>query len=132
MYYALAHLLAVEKTDLARTILSRSLLARVRTRAVRRGVWFRVLSRTERACVDLAVRVVEKVKSCLLHRVLSVILGKLAEALESPVRRAVRVVGVEQALRLSWIARRWGNRLAAGWACDERFIFFLAVTSLDD
>ena len=41
-----------------RVPLMRADIVRVKTRAVRRGVWFRALTRAERACVDLAVMVV--------------------------------------------------------------------------
>lgn len=110
---------------------TRARLKWLKVRAVRRGVWFRVLSRAERAYVDLTVLVVGKVRSRVLHRVLCSLLVKLSGALESPVERAMRGVGVEQALRLSEVARRWGNVLAAFWAKDAGFIRFLAVSSLN-
>lgn len=111
--------------------LSRRWLVSVRTKALRYGVWYSVLSRGERGCLDLAIRVVERVHSRLLRSVLSAVVGKLAEALESPVRHLMRNVGPGLALRLSRIAAGWGNRQAALWTGDIGFVRYLAVMHLN-
>ena len=114
-----------------RGLFTRSEIVRVRAKAVRNGVWFRVLTRTERACMDLAVMVVERVRSCVLRKVLLSVLGKLEAALETPVQRLEREVGVGLALKLSLIAEKWGHRSASGWVKDARFTRFLAVSHLN-
>ncbi len=111
--------------------LSRRWLVSIRTRALRNGVWYSVLSRSERGFVGLAIRVVERVHSRLLGRVLSTIVAKLVEALESPFRRLTREVGPGLALRLSRVAVRWGNSRAAGWIDDAGFVRYLAVMHLN-
>ena len=111
--------------------LARSVIVRVRAKAVRRGLWFRVLTRTDRACVDLAVVVVDRVRSSLLRKVLSSVLEKLEAALESPVQRLMRKVGVGLALRLSQFAVKWGHRSAVCWVTDAGFVRFLAVSHLN-
>lgn len=100
--------------------LTREFLVRVRTRALRRRVWFRVLSRMERGLVDLTIRWVDKVKSGKLARVLVRILVKLVQALES---RMVRVLetGRTMALRMSELAVSWGNQLAWDWRSKVGF-----------
>ncbi len=60
-----------------RVPLSRNEIIKVKTKALRRGVWYRVLTRVERACIDLVIKVVERVRSRLLTRVLSSILKKV-------------------------------------------------------
>jgi hypothetical protein len=110
---------------------SRSLLVRMRTLALRRGLWFRVLTGTERACVDLTIRVVDEVRSGMLMNALLSVLRKLDEVVESRVVRSMRDVGVEAARRLSSVAVRWGNSSAASWAWDPRFVRFLAVLHLN-
>jgi hypothetical protein len=52
-------------------------LVRVKQVALRRRVWFRVLSRVERGVLDLTVRYVNDVKSALLAKVLTAMLEKL-------------------------------------------------------
>lgn len=124
----------MKKIDFAGSVgfpLSRRWLVSVRARALRCGVWYSVLSRGERGCVDLAIRVVERVSSRLLRRVLSAVVEKLAEALESPVQRLMRDVGSSLALRLSRIAENWGNRRAVCWARDAGFVRYLAVMHLN-
>jgi hypothetical protein len=110
-----------------RVSLCRADLIRARTRAVRRGVWFKVLSRVERAEVDLSIRLVGRVRSFLLARVLDSILGKLFEAMESRVSRLKRAVGLPLARKLSTIAQSWGCKSADGWTRDSGFIQFLTV-----
>jgi len=100
---------------------------RLKARALRRGVWYRVLSRVERACVDLVIRVVERVRSRLLWRVLASVLGKLVEALESRVWRLVREIGGRLASRVSQIALGWGHGSAGEWASDAGFVRYLTV-----
>lgn len=117
----------IDSAEFAGVPLSRRWLVSVRSRALRCGVWYSVLSRGERGCVDLAIRVVERVSSRLLRRVLSAVVEKLAEALESPVQRLMRSVGSSRALRLSRIAEGWGNKQASSWARDAGFVRYLAV-----
>jgi len=110
-----------------RVSLCRADLIKARTRAVRCGVWFRALSRVERAEVDLRIRVVGKVRSFLLARVLDSILRKLFEAMEGRVSRLMRDVGLLLARKLSVIVRSWGCKSADGWTRDSGFIQFLTV-----
>ncbi len=121
----------IDFAEFAGVPLSRRWLVSVRARALRCGVWYSVLSKGERGCVDLAIRVVERVSSSLLRRVLSAVVEKLAEALESPVRRLIRNVGSSRALRLSRIAVGWGNRQAASWAWDAGFVRYLVVMHMN-
>jgi len=81
--------------------------------------------------MDLVIRVVERIRSRLLRRVLSAVVAKLAEALESPVRRLMRDVGSGLALRLSRIAASWGNRQAVTWTQNVGFVRYLAVMHLN-
>ena len=92
----------------------------LRTRALRRGVWYRVLSRIERGLVDLTIRWADRVRSGRLARVLVEILEKLVRALES---RMVRAMGSGRmlALRLSEMAVAWGSMSAYQWRFDEGF-----------
>ena len=109
-----------ESTPVNGEALSRQVLVALRTRALRRGVWFRVLSRIERGLVDLTIRWVDRVRSGRLARVLVEILEKLVRALES---RMVRAMGSGRmlALRLSEMAVAWGSMSAYQWRFDEGF-----------
>ncbi len=104
--------------------LTRDIIAGLKTRALRRRVWFRALDRIERGLVDVTIRWVDKVRSRLMARVLLRILVKLARAMESSMARALgrgRIV----AARLSGLAVGWGNLDAYSWKFEEAFQRFL-------
>jgi len=108
--------------------ITRDDLARLRSKALRRGLWFRALNRDERMLMNLVIRVVDRVRSLLLAKLLFSAVKKLLEAMESEVARMMRTVGRQLAKNLSRIAQAWGNKAAAQWTEDLGFIQYLAVT----
>jgi hypothetical protein len=114
-----------------RALLTRGEIVRIKAKAVRGGVWFRALTRAERACVDLAIMVVERVRSRLLGEVLFSVFKKLEETMESQVRRLMREVGDNLAKKMSRIAQAWGNESAVDWAEDSGFIRYLTITYMN-
>jgi hypothetical protein len=118
-------------TGQARIPLTRGKMAKIRTKAIRRGVWFKVLSGAERAYMGLAIRVVERVRSLLLAKVLTSILKKLLSAMESRVALMMREVGRPLAQKLSRIAQKWGNKPAVQWTDDHGFIQYLAANYMN-
>ncbi len=111
--------------------LRRDFLNKIKMKAVRRGVWFKALSRVERVILDLTIKVVDKVRSRTLTRILSGVLKKLLSSLESRVSRLIREIGLPLAHKLSNIAESWGNRNAKLWMYDLQFAVFLAVKYLN-
>ena len=107
--------------------LGKSELVRIRARAMRRGVWFRVLTRAERAQIELTMRVVKRIRSFFLARVVTFIVEKLLDAMESKVTRLMREVGPALARKVSRTAQEWGNKLAHQWAEDPGFVQYLTV-----
>jgi len=110
--------------------LTRESLVKLRLKAVRRGVWFRDLKQGERKLLDLTIRVVQRVRSFILAKLVSRIVGKLCEALESRVFRLMKTKGRSLAERISKIAEVWGNRAAKFWANDRGFIQYLTINNL--
>jgi len=110
--------------------LTREALARLRLKALRRGVWFRNLKQSERKLLSLTIRVVERVRSFMLARLVSRIVSKLCEAMESRIFHLMRTKGRSLAERISKIAEAWGNRAAKFWANDRGFIQYLTVSNL--
>jgi len=108
-------------------ILRRANLLRLKSRALRCGVWFRVLSRIDRVLVDLTVNVVDGVHGFKLAKALWSVMKKLEDAFESRILHMTRTVGSPRARGLSLLAQKWGNRLAGKWVLDESFARFLAV-----
>jgi hypothetical protein len=104
-------------------------LAEAKKFALRRGVWFRALTRVERGVLDLTVKYVESIKSSKLATLVTAIIDKLQIAMENIVDRMVRVVGRPLAQKISQLAASWGNRCASKWADDLEFARYLAVNS---
>jgi hypothetical protein len=105
-------------------------LIRLKRKALRRGVWYKVLSRIERSLVDLAIRVVAKVRSVTLARSLAFVVKKLVDIFETGVQRQIQTIGLPLARRLSRIAQNWGNASAFHWASDLGFARFLAICAV--
>ncbi len=104
---------------------------KVKSRAVRNGIWFKVLSRAERAIVDLTMRCVEKVRSPILAKAITKILTKILKTLGKTFLDKAKEIGRDLAQSLSKVAERWGNREAPNWKNDKEFIRFLGVTALN-
>jgi len=92
----------------------------LKTRAIRKRVWFNVLDRVERGLLDLTMRWVDKVRSGRMTETVLRILLKLVQAMEHGTGR-VLVVGRELALRVSVLAVGWGNGEAYAWRLDKTF-----------
>ena len=110
--------------------LTREALIKLKLKAVRRGMWFRGLKHSERKLLDLTIRVVERVRSFLLAKIVSRLVSKLCEAMESRIFRLMRTEGRSLAEHVSKIGEAWGNRAAKFWASDRGFIQYLTVNNL--
>ncbi len=116
---------------LPRIRIGREELAKIRGKALRRRVWYRVLSCVERGLVSLTIRCVDQVRSSKLTTMLKEIVGRLREALRSSVDRLMVKVGWPLARRLACLAVSWGNREALSWASDTGFARYLAVSHMN-
>jgi hypothetical protein len=110
---------------------SRDRLIRLKLRALKSGVWFRVLRDVERALVDLTIRIVDRPRSPALIKSLLSVMGKLMDARETKVDVAVKEVGLFYARRLSLLAQKWGNKSAPWWMYDLSFARFIAVMHMN-
>lgn len=98
--------------------------------ALRRRIWFKTLSRIERAQVDLTIQVVLKVQSKVLKNILTNILQKISRIVESQGSCLEKNVGRSMAKKLSLIATSWGYRSAENWPQDEGFVQFLTINHM--
>jgi len=104
---------------------------KVKTRAMRQRVWFKTLSRVERAIIDLTIKCVEKVRSKILSRIVSKIVSRILEFLEESFLTRAERVGRKIAERLCVICEKWENKVYSTWKCDDGFIKFLGVNALN-
>lgn len=105
--------------DLKRPI-TREVLVGLKTRGLRRRLWYSSLSRIERGLVDLTIRYVDRVRSGRLAEMLVRILAKLASALETGIGRVLGR-GRVLAARASELAVEWGNHAAFQWRFEQAF-----------
>jgi len=120
------------KINQTRSMFSRQKLIRIRTIAIRRGVWYKALDRAERGLVELTIRIVKRIGSLLLQKVLASIFRKLQMAMENRTTYLARKVGKPLAEKLSLIAQSWGNASAFLWKTEHNFIQFLAIMYLNN
>jgi len=106
-----------------------SFLLEMRRKAIRRGVWFRVLDRVERGILSLTARVVDRVESAVLGVELVKILSKLRDALKSGFVRRMEEYGFGRAREVAMQALAWGYGAARAWSSDLGFVRY--VTLLD-
>jgi len=106
-------------------------LVKIKSRALRTRVWFRALSKVERAIIDLTIKCVENVRSPTLGSALSNIVYKIVKTLENRFLSKVEKVGRQLARDLASIAQKWGNETASNWKRDKNFIVYLGVNSIN-
>jgi len=115
----------------ARLLLSGKELARIRAMAIRRGIWFKTLSKTERALFGLTIGIVRRIRSSVLGRVLVSIIAKLQVNSKDGRATSLHSLGRTIAEKMSMIAQAWGNTSAVNWSVDREFIRFLEVMYLN-
>lgn len=113
-------------------MMTRQGLMRIKVRALRRKVWFKALSRVERAIVDLTIRCVEKIRSHYLEKTLSNIVDKILKTLEAEFLEKAQKIGHEIARKVCSLASEWGNLSATTWVYDLNFAKFLGVNALNE
>ena len=101
-------------------------LVKLRSKALRAGVWFRALPRIDRVLVDLTIRVARSIRGATLAKNILAVIKKLEGLVENGVLRAFRGVASTQAQKLSIVAQKWGYNSAKSWASEVSFITFLA------
>jgi hypothetical protein len=106
-------------------------LARVRAVAIRRGIWFKTLSKTERALFSLTMRIVRRIRSNVLNQALGSIIEKLQVRTKDGFAAASDILGLPLAERISSIACSWGNTSAARWSSDTSFARFLTIMHIN-
>jgi len=104
---------------------------RIKTRALRRRVWFKATSRLERGIVDLTIRCVERIRSPVLAGILSEIVRRILRALENGFLKRAEKIGAKIAERVCGFALAWGNNTASSWKHDPSFVRFLGVNAVN-
>jgi hypothetical protein len=102
-------------------------LTKVKKKAIRNKVWFKVLDNIERNILDLSIRLVDRVRSEVLGIVLVNIVKKIVDRLKSRYTTLVEEYGLQEAKRVSARAVEWGHEAARKWARDLNFARYLTL-----
>jgi len=102
-------------------------LSRVRSKAIRRGVWFRALDTLERGILTLASHVVDRVESVVLGVEIVKILKKLNDAMKSEFTKWMEQYGFIKVKKLAAQAMEWGNRDAIQWISEVSYIEYVTM-----
>ena len=111
--------------------LDKTQLLKLRTKAMRSGVWFKALRRIDRVLVDLTIKVAINIRSVTLAKSILTVTRKLQDLQENKFSHAARNIGFPIARNLSKLAQKWGNKKAKTWANDKSFIRYLAIMTLN-
>jgi hypothetical protein len=101
----------------------------LKRRALRSKAWFR-LDRLERAVVDLTIKVVDRVRSSTLARIILGIVDRLRQWIKPSLKEMALSIGCSLAYRAARVAETWGNREAKEWLKDPGFIIYLGMSWL--
>ena len=112
--------------------LTRAVLVDIRNRCVDKRVWFGTLSHLERSVMNLTITLVDEVKSSRLAEVLTGIVSRLQDALQSVFLAKARREGLIIAKKMAEIAYSWGNRGALAWIDDKGYVLFLGISSINN
>ena len=111
--------------------LDKKRLVNLKTKAVRSGAWFKVLTRIDRVLFDLTIRVVDNIRSARLAKSILTIARKLEDAMKSSFSSRLKEIGLLLVQKISFTAQKLGNISASGWVLDSSFADFLAVMHLN-
>jgi len=112
-------------------LVTRQDLAKIKLKALRMRIWFRALSKIERAIVDLTIKCVEKIRSNVLTETIAMIVDKISYYLEENFVAKAEQVGRSIAEALSAFGVRWGNEECSAWKNDRCFVRFIGVMALN-
>lgn len=103
----------------------------IKSRALRTRVWFKILSKVERAIIDLTIKCTDKVRSNVLAETISTIISKILLPFEEGFMTKAERIGNKIAQQLCALGERWGNKSCHAWKHDKHFIKFLGITSIN-
>ena len=114
------------------SFLDKKQLVNLKIKAIRSGVWFKVLRRIDRVLLDLTIRVVGNIRSVKLAKSILGLRRKLEDGKKSGFSNRLMRIGVPLAQKTSLTGQKLGNPLAKSWSYDSSFAVFLAVIHIND
>jgi hypothetical protein len=123
--------LARDKPQVMFGFLNKKGITELKKKAMRKGVWFKALTRIDRVLVELTLKVSICIRSHKLAKSILAVEKKLHEALENKLNLITQKIGYPAATMLSLLAAKWGHKSAWKWVNDAPFARYLAVMKLN-
>ena len=96
-------------------------------KAIRRGLYFKKLSRIERGILELTAKYVPKITSLELGNVVARILAKLVIVLGSKFLASVETLGKQMVTNVLQVAKIWKVMDASSWD-NKKFVTYWGIT----
>ena len=96
-------------------------------KAIRRGLYFRKLSRIERGILELTAKYVPKITSLELGNAIARILAKLVIVLRSKFLASVETLGRQMLTNVLHVAKIWKVMDASSWD-NKKFVTYWGIT----
>ncbi len=103
----------------------------LKLKAIRQRVWYRALSRVDRALVEATLQISDHIRSSTLANALLTVVRKLESASENLISWTAQTLGFSRAREIAFLAMKWGNRSANDWQHDVKFARFLALMHIN-
>lgn len=107
-------------------------LSNLRTKALRKGIWFQTLTTEERVLTGLIRKNVKIVKNATLATVIARIIGKLMYAIKNSFMDKIEKIGRPIARAYAMGAYSCGNKDALKWIGDLNYIRYLGLMAYYD
>jgi hypothetical protein len=107
-------------------------LSKLRTRALRKRIWFDTLTDQERILTGLIIKHIKIVKNGVLATVIARIMGKLVHAIKNSFMNKIEQLGRSIAMSMAMGAYSCGNKEAFSWAENLNYIRYLGLMAYHD
>jgi hypothetical protein len=108
-------------------LISSEYLKKVRSKALRKRVWYSNINELDRGILNLTIQLVEEVKSSTLGTAVTRILSSLRDAFKSDFVKYYEKNGYHQVKDLVEAAESFGSQVAEKWLLDHGFAWYLSV-----
>jgi len=107
-------------------------LSKLRTKALRKRIWFVTLTDQERILTGLIIKHIKIVKNGVLATVIARIMGKLVHAIKNSFMNMIEQLGRSIAVAMATGAYACGNKEALSWTENLNYIRYLGLMAYHD
>ena len=108
-------------------MLTKGFLSNIRREALRKKIWYKVLDSSERGILSLAAKIINTVKSTMLHYELAKIIAKLKPSNKNSFTKLVERFGMERVKVVQEQAKLFGYKYAESLSQDLSFVKYLML-----